>query len=577
MTISITPITAYQDTEQVTMSGTAVSANCTTAALADGIEYFVFYCGNFGGSTSSNTGALQFNLGSTIIGYAQGEGLSFNFHTSIKQCMGGRKVTGNGTDTLSFSFFANSGTVFAGAMAIIAIPLTDLVENTDYWHSGTNSPDFELSDAVSSWEPLRQITTTAFDVPVTGDYLVFPSCEGRPTSASGNGGDRTRVRFSIDGSFITAGDDSVPQFVAEWEDNIDINSITSASIQNLTAGEHTLLIEVASLVGQTRSDYRRSNLFVLNMSRFEQHVQTQDTTGASTTSTTFSDFSGLDQTYTPIQNEHVLHIAYLVGAHSTVNTAEIEIRNKTDSTSHCISAGEYNNDNGFDLNKDIIPFLALYSEQYSTAKSWSTRFKEGGNTGGTALVGRNRDDSGGIESNFISLGLTILEDLTLTADSGTYTYSGTAATLTHDIPLALDSGTYTYSGTAVDFKVDRILTADSGTYTYSGTALALKFGRILALDSGTYTYTGTSVELDLGFTLSADSGTYTYSGTALTFTRTLIFPLASGGYTYSGTDVILNASADVWDEQADEVTTWSAQSTASTVWTPQTDETTTWI
>lgn len=408
MPTSIIPLTAFNDTPQNTTSTTLISANCTTAVLPNGVDHFVFYCGNHGGNTASARGTLQLDHGSTNIGLSHQEGLNVLHHTSQGQCFGGRMVTGNGIDALNFKFSTVSNTCQVGAMSIMALPLAALVEGQDYWFSGTNSASYEVSNAVSSWEDLREIT---FTVPVTGDYMVFPSAEGRPAEALGSVADRTRVRMSVDGTFILeASTNSGVGYVSEWEDNAGVHNQAGVRVMNLTAGEHTMLIECASVSGFTaRSDYRRSNIFILNMQSFDQYIQTQDTTGQTTTSSTFADFTGLNQSYTPNQNEHVLHLAYTVPSNSVNIPTSIEIRNSTNSTSHCVDAGEYNNDNGYaDGERDMIPCIAMYSEQYSTLKAWRTRLRL---RSGTALgaVGVSRGNIAGIESNFISLGLTLVD------------------------------------------------------------------------------------------------------------------------------------------------------------------------
>jgi hypothetical protein len=132
---------------------------------------------------------------------------------------------------------------------------------------------------------------------------------------------------------------------------------------------------------------------------------------------------------------------------------------------------------------------------------------------------------------------------TLTADSGTYTLTGTAVTLKADRKLAADSGSYAITGTDVSLKLGRKLTAESGTYTVNGTDVSLKAGRKLAADSGTYALTGTDVTLTYqpagGYTLALDSGSYTLTGTAATLKASRKLTADSGTYTLTGTDVTL--------------------------------------
>lgn len=132
---------------------------------------------------------------------------------------------------------------------------------------------------------------------------------------------------------------------------------------------------------------------------------------------------------------------------------------------------------------------------------------------------------------------------TLTADSGTYALTGTAATLKADRKLAADSGSYAITGTDVSLKLGRKLTAESGTYTVNGTAVSLTVGRKLTADSGTYSLTGTDVTLTYspagGYTLALDSGSYTLTGTAATLKVARTLAADSGTYALTGTDVTL--------------------------------------
>ena len=132
---------------------------------------------------------------------------------------------------------------------------------------------------------------------------------------------------------------------------------------------------------------------------------------------------------------------------------------------------------------------------------------------------------------------------TLTADSGTYTLTGTAVTLKVGRKLAADSGSYAITGTDVSLKLGRKLTAESGTYTVNGTDVSIKAGRKLAADSGTYALTGTDVTLTYqpagGYTLALDSGSYTLTGTAATLKVARTLAADSGTYALTGTDVTL--------------------------------------
>lgn len=126
------------------------------------------------------------------------------------------------------------------------------------------------------------------------------------------------------------------------------------------------------------------------------------------------------------------------------------------------------------------------------------------------------------------------------ADPGTYSYTGTAANTLYNRVITADPGTYSYTGTAANTLFNRAITADPGTYSYAGTDAATLYNRIMAADSGVYSYVGTDATLvysTLGaYTLVADSGTYSYSGTTANILYNRVLTADSGTYSYSGTD-----------------------------------------
>lgn len=130
---------------------------------------------------------------------------------------------------------------------------------------------------------------------------------------------------------------------------------------------------------------------------------------------------------------------------------------------------------------------------------------------------------------------------TLTADAGSYTYTGTDATLKVGRKVSAASGTYTYTGTAATLKVGYVVPAASGAYTYTGSDATLTYtptAATLTAEAGSYTYTGQDVTFKRGLVLSAAGGTYSYTGqdATLTYTPVGAFSLTAdaGSYTYTG-------------------------------------------
>ena len=132
---------------------------------------------------------------------------------------------------------------------------------------------------------------------------------------------------------------------------------------------------------------------------------------------------------------------------------------------------------------------------------------------------------------------------TLTADSGSYTYTGTTLELQRGLDLAVDSGSYAYTGTNIDFQRGLVIAADSGSYTYSGTNIDLLVGSVLVSESGAYVYTGTAIDFAQGFGVVADSGAYVYTGTNVDFIEQRILTAESGSYIYTGTTANIFFSA----------------------------------
>jgi hypothetical protein len=134
---------------------------------------------------------------------------------------------------------------------------------------------------------------------------------------------------------------------------------------------------------------------------------------------------------------------------------------------------------------------------------------------------------------------TLAASKVMAANSGSYTYTGTNAGLLHGFSLSANSGAYTYSGTNGDLYKSSKLTSDQGSYTYSGTSAGILFGSHLGADSGAYSYSGTAASLTFAnagnFTIAANAGNYTYSGTNSDLLASLLLGADSGTYTYSGT------------------------------------------
>jgi hypothetical protein len=129
---------------------------------------------------------------------------------------------------------------------------------------------------------------------------------------------------------------------------------------------------------------------------------------------------------------------------------------------------------------------------------------------------------------------------TLTADKGSYTQTGVAATLKQAHLLTAAVGSYSLTGVAASLKVGYKVTAVVGSYTLTGVAAALRRTYTpLTASAGSYSLTGVSASLKVGYKVAASVGSYSLTGIAAALRRTYT-PLAAGAGSYSLTGKAAN-------------------------------------
>jgi len=153
-------------------------------------------------------------------------------------------------------------------------------------------------------------------------------------------------------------------------------------------------------------------------------------------------------------------------------------------------------------------------------------------TNNATLVAFPADDS---EWVFYSTGATY----TLTAQGGSFSYSGGSADLTYTTAgptykLTALGGSFSYSGGSADLLLNRKLTAQGATYNYSGGSASLLRGFKVVAQGGTFIYVGGSADLTytggpVVYRLTALGTTYVYSGGVATLTAGGVIPSATPG------------------------------------------------
>lgn len=150
-------------------------------------------------------------------------------------------------------------------------------------------------------------------------------------------------------------------------------------------------------------------------------------------------------------------------------------------------------------------------------------------------------------------------------DPGVFTITGTDANLTlGGGTITAESGTFTVSGSLADLYFDRDLTAEGGSYAVTGTDADFLNSKAIEAEATTYSWTGSDATLtyvDVGVTIDVESGTYTITGSDATLTPVLIQALTltadAGTYEIAGGAVLTQLT--FWQEQAVGSATWTEQ------------------
>jgi hypothetical protein len=140
---------------------------------------------------------------------------------------------------------------------------------------------------------------------------------------------------------------------------------------------------------------------------------------------------------------------------------------------------------------------------------------------------------------------------TLSADSGEYNTSGSAAGILALRKLVAEAGGYVTTGYDAVLTYnesggpDYTLSADSGSYVTTGYDAGFLVGRTISLDSGSYSMSGQDAGLYRNYTLEVESGSYTTTGYDVSFGRDYVLNAETGSYTTRGysANLLLNGES----------------------------------
>lgn len=161
----------------------------------------------------------------------------------------------------------------------------------------------------------------------------------------------------------------------------------------------------------------------------------------------------------------------------------------------------------------------------------------------TATISQAEGWSGQIIAIAPSAGAT---SYTLTADGGSFAFTGTAAALRAARRLIAATGSAAVTGTASTLAASRTLTAAEGSVAITGTAATLQADRTLAAAAGSIALSGIDATLTYtpasgAFTLTAEAGAVTVTGTAATLRAARQLSAEAGGVALTGATAALRA------------------------------------
>ncbi|MGH8014919.1 MAG: putative Ig domain-containing protein, partial [Candidatus Zixiibacteriota bacterium] len=329
------------------------------ASLQNGVQYLIMYSASYGGSTAAAVQEVAVTYGATVIARGADEGSLEGTPEAMRDgsLHGYYVLTGDGISDLRIQFrTVTATTAFITGKSLIAVPLTSLTLNTDYWVTTQNGD----AAVVSTTAAFVDLITTTQTMPSTGNYLVLMSAEGWTPVGAATEGEQFQTLIN-----------SVVQKASarkEWEDNAASRNFSYARIHNLTAGSNTFTVQGGSGQGTASKSFRRGRIVVFRAGAFEQLVSTINDAVATTTSNHPIFTTYLTQAYTPLRTENVILIGNVRADQTTdLRSAIIRLQNQTDA----ITFSDFISDDAKDITFDLPMLTAFGTQQISTAKTYA--------------------------------------------------------------------------------------------------------------------------------------------------------------------------------------------------------------
>jgi hypothetical protein len=124
--------------------------------------------------------------------------------------------------------------------------------------------------------------------------------------------------------------------------------------------------------------------------------------------------------------------------------------------------------------------------------------------------------------------------LFVTADAGSYTLTGGAATFKRDLVVQGAAGSFALTGVAASLLASRLLTADAGAYALTGYSSTLIHDDVIYAGAFAFHYTGNDAGLITDRILTSDAGAYSITGGAADLLKALVITGDAGSYALTG-------------------------------------------
>lgn len=279
---AITPIVATNATGGTMSSGTFADASCTTSALTNGVVYLVLALSSHsteGAFPTTSGSEMEARFGTTRYAASSFVGAFANFNAGDTANGGilqaAFTVTGDGSSTLNMRVrrVGGSDTVRWGSAQFIAIPLTALTLNTDYWVAeASNSDSSEVIATDATWVTGASGGQLGFTPASSGDYLIVASSEG---FISGTLGTQETFRARLR-------QDATTTIGTGTETSLDVDAATSAGFGpsffaiDVVAGTASTPIafrwEFSNDTAGDACAYRRSRIYAIRLDAFSDYA-----------------------------------------------------------------------------------------------------------------------------------------------------------------------------------------------------------------------------------------------------------------------------------------------------------------